>query len=296
MMLTTKRVALAALALLLITMAWLPGMQSSALQQSEEGLKRALTTYAIARGLNAAISVAQGTELVAEPMGFGASIAIGQVLDPINDLVEQFSSLMLLASVAFGLQIFLIKIGGHALVSMALTATLIAYVVMVVWQGRSPGWLARLVVILALVRFAVPMTTLASEQVYLAFLQQGYDTAQSGLEGANSSLQKAKGQLSEESQPGDTAPGAKAESWWRAWLDRGAMPTLPKIPDFKKVADDIKAAADSTVRYMIDLMVVFLLQTIVLPLLFLWGLVVGGRSLVSSLGDRAGGRTTPSRD
>jgi hypothetical protein len=47
---------------------------------------------------------------------------------------------------------------------------------------------------------------------------------------------------------------------------------------------------------MIDLMVVFLLQTIVLPLLFLWGLVVGGKSLVSSLGERAGGRTTPSRD
>jgi hypothetical protein len=293
-MVTAKRVAFAAAALLLIGMAWLPGTKASALEKSEAGLKRALTTYAIARGLNAAISVAQGTELVAEPMGFGASIAIGQVLDPINDLVEQFSSLMLLASVAFGLQIFLIKIGGHALVSMALTATAIAYGAMVVGQGRSPGWLARLLVILALVRFAVPVTTLASEQVYLAFLQQGYDTAQTGLEGANSSLQKAKGQLSEESQPGDTAPGAKVESWWKAWLDRGAMPTLPKIPDFKKVADDIKQAADSAVRHVIDLIVIFLLQTIILPLLFLWGLIIAGRSLVSSLGERAGGRATPS--
>jgi hypothetical protein len=293
-MVTAKRVALAAVALLLIGMAWLPGMQSSALRQSEAGLKRALTTFAIARGLNAAISVAQGTELVAEPMGFGASIAIGQVLDPINDLVEQFSSLMLLASVAFGLQIFLIKIGGHTLVLMALTATAIAYAAMVVWRGRSPGWLTRLLVILALVRFAIPLTTLASEQVYLAFLQQGYDAAQTGLEGANSSLEKAKGQLSEESQPGDTVPGAKAESWWKAWIDRGAMPTLPKIPDFKKVADDIKAAADSAVRHVIDLIIIFLLQTIILPLLFLWGLITAGRSLVSSLGERAGGRATPS--
>lgn len=293
-MVTAKRVALAAVALLLIGMAWLPGTQASALEKSEAGLKRALTTYAIARGLNAAISVAQGTELVAEPMGFGASIAIGQVLDPINDLVEQFSSLMLLASVAFGLQIFLIKIGGHALVFMALTATAITYAAMVVWRGRSPAWLTRLLVILALVRFAIPLTTLASEQVYLAFLQQGYDAAQTGLEGANSSLQKAKGQLSEESQPGDTVPGAKAESWWKAWIDRGAMPALPKIPDFKKVADDIKAAADSAVRHVIDLIVIFLLQTIILPLLFLWGLIIVGRSLVSSLGERAGGRATPS--
>ncbi len=59
---------------------------------------KAAATWAVARGLDSAISVAQGTELALEPGGVGVNLTVGEVLDPINDLVEQFSQVMLVAT------------------------------------------------------------------------------------------------------------------------------------------------------------------------------------------------------
>lgn len=105
-----------ALAFLLVSLviagAWLPPVQTVADAQIDAGLKRALVAFAAARTLNAAISVAQGTE-VGVQVGVGMTLTLGQALDPVNDLVEQFASLMLMASVAFGVQKALLAIGGH---------------------------------------------------------------------------------------------------------------------------------------------------------------------------------------
>ena len=57
---------------------------------AEDALKRALATFAVARTLNGVISVAQGTEIALEPGGVGVMLTPGQILDPINDLVERF--------------------------------------------------------------------------------------------------------------------------------------------------------------------------------------------------------------
>ena len=81
----------------LLVVVWLTPPDRAAARQVEAGLRRALVTYAAARALNAVISVAQGTEVALEPGGVGVVFAPGQALDPINDLVEQFSALMLLA-------------------------------------------------------------------------------------------------------------------------------------------------------------------------------------------------------
>ena len=64
----------------------------------EQAFSRALIGYAIARGLNGAISVAQGTEVAVQPAGIGLNFAPGEILDPINDLVERFSWIMMLAA------------------------------------------------------------------------------------------------------------------------------------------------------------------------------------------------------
>ena len=85
---------LALLALLLGT--WLAPLDKPAMQQVDAGLKRALVSFAAARALNSVISVAQGTEVSVEPLGVGVTLTPGQLLDPVNDLVEQFSNLMLM--------------------------------------------------------------------------------------------------------------------------------------------------------------------------------------------------------
>ena len=81
-------------------------------EYTETGLKRALITFASARAINGIISVTQGTEVAIQPGGMGAVLTPGEILDPINDLVEQFSQVMLFSAAVLGTQKLLIEISG----------------------------------------------------------------------------------------------------------------------------------------------------------------------------------------
>ena len=64
---------------------------------------RTLGALAATRGLDSAISLAQSSEL-SFSFGPGGSVGIGQALDPINDLVEQYGALLLTSTTALGVQ------------------------------------------------------------------------------------------------------------------------------------------------------------------------------------------------
>ena len=68
-----------------------------------QAFKRALVTFALVRGINAVVSVVQGTEVAIEPAGVGVTLTPGEVLDPLNDLIERFSWIMLLATTSLSL-------------------------------------------------------------------------------------------------------------------------------------------------------------------------------------------------
>ena len=103
------RIATIALALLLVALSWYRPIGAMAESKLSDGLKRALVSFASARALNGVISVVQGTQVAVEPLGVGVSLSVGEILDPINDLVEAFSTVMLTASVAFGMQLLLLN-------------------------------------------------------------------------------------------------------------------------------------------------------------------------------------------
>ena len=91
----------------LIALSWTGLLDQEAQSATAATLKRALATYAVARGLNGVISVAQGTEIALQPVGVGLTITAGEILDPLNDLVERFSWLVLVACGSLGTQLLL---------------------------------------------------------------------------------------------------------------------------------------------------------------------------------------------
>ena len=97
-----RRIAIAFVLATAVLAAWTAPLDHRARDHVGESFERALITFGAARALNAVISAAQGTELT---FGFGAQATLsdGEVLDPINDLAEQFSNLMHLASVSLGI-------------------------------------------------------------------------------------------------------------------------------------------------------------------------------------------------
>lgn len=169
---TIKKVALLTLLAVLLACAWLPFSQAAAREYSADGLKRALATYAAAKAINALISVAQSTQVSIQPGGVGVATNPGEVLDPLNDLIEQFSSLMLMSTVVFGAQVLLTDAGAHHYVNLALSVLLVAYGVALTRTGGSPHWLAKSLVVLLVFRFAVPVSVVASEAVHRAVFKE----------------------------------------------------------------------------------------------------------------------------
>ena len=87
-------------ALLAVTISWTSGLQSQSDEYVTEALQSGAIVYATARGINGVVSFMQGTELSPAFLTF----AVGEFLDPVNDLIERFSGLLMLALGSLSLQ------------------------------------------------------------------------------------------------------------------------------------------------------------------------------------------------
>lgn len=249
-----KRAAIMLTVALAVVMSWLPQVDNRAQEQIDQGLQRALVSFASARALNAAISVAQGTEASIEPAGVGFTFTPGEVLDPVNDLVEKFSDLMLLASLSFGVQKVLTEMGAFWLISLLLSLIAILWSRNQLLGLESSALMKRLLIILIAVRFALPVITLGSDLIFEKFLAAEYQTSQDFIDSSSSEMEDFN-----QSSANVTEEQGVIERF-RNWSQNIS---------FESPIEELKEAADSTIEHVVNLMVIFLLQTMILPLLIL---------------------------
>ena len=81
----------------------IPVLDKKANTYFNESISKAGLAYATCRVINASISVIQNSNLQLEPAGVGVSLAIGQALDPIDDMTERLSDVLVTAIVALGI-------------------------------------------------------------------------------------------------------------------------------------------------------------------------------------------------
>lgn len=312
-----RAMVIAAVALIVLC-AWLPQIQDLAAEQVDDGLQRALISFASARVLNGLISVVQGTELSMQPLGVGLTLTVGQALDPVNDLVEQFSALMLYASVAFGIQKVLLSIGGNWVVSLLVSGTAVVWAWLYA-RHRAPAWLSRMLLVLLMVRFAIPVVTLGSNLVYERLLAEDYARHQQTLVavsdvvrsatpaavagGAGSAAAPDAGHGAQAAPDGRSPASAAASAPQKGWIQRridqvfGSAPeaedasaaaapsasaparglfgrwtdraaSVMSVPDFEAIRDAVAGLPERVV----GLIVIFLLQTMIVPIVLLWAL------------------------
>lgn len=252
-------------------------LDDQATEQIEAGIKRTLVTFAVARSLNAVISVAQGTEFSVAPAGVGLTFTPGQVLDPVNDLIERFSWFMLMSSVSLGAQRVLIELSSWPPFSIALVVLLV-----IAWGSHFRGglqqgnekvvvrpwvqhWLRNLALVMLVLRFAVPVTALASEWAYSEFLAVRHVESEARLAQARDRVEA----VNEEVQNSrDTAESKGLLERARDW----ASDARQRVSSMTNV-NRYKAAVAETSRDTVELIVVFLLHTVVVPiavLLLIW--------------------------
>ena len=239
----------------LVALSWSGALDQQAQSSSNATLTRALTTYALARGLNGVISVAQGTEVAIQPVGVGLTLTPGEILDPLNDLIERFSWLALLASASLGTQMLMTELLANPWVSATLTLSAGIYVVALWWPGGASTRyvLLRLCAAMVFARFLFAAVTLVSGWVDQSLLA---DKQAAGM----AELKLTRDQL-EQAQP--EAP---------ATTESSVLERFSALIDENRQALDIDAQLsglreriETTIERLIELMVVFLVQTIVIP-------------------------------
>lgn len=102
---------------LLILLSWLGVLDRLSTDYIDGALIQASVAFAVARVLNAVISVLQSVEISAAIASFGP----GQALDPIDDMIEQFASLMQMAVASLILQKILLAIVSEIYFKLAIT-------------------------------------------------------------------------------------------------------------------------------------------------------------------------------
>lgn len=245
-----RRIALTVALVAVVALAWLGPLDEMARNHVNAGLKRALATFAVARTANAVISVLQSTTVSTVVV----SASPGQALDPLNDVVEDFSNLMLAACVSLGAQRLLISIGALHAISAALTLFLLLWAWCVLRGRASAPWLRRIVVLLLFVRFAVPLSALGSEAAFRFAMSDQYTAAESQVE---LSLQPPAPIITDSGT--DMSVMERLKHWFE---QRGA--------DVKAKVDQVKSRMEHAIEHVVTLMAIFIVQTAVLPLLFLW--------------------------
>jgi hypothetical protein len=261
----SRKIVLSALTLALLSLALLGIFDHIGKEYTDASLKRALVTFGVARGLNGVISVAQGTEVAMEPAGIGVVFAPGQILDPVNDLVERFSWVMLVSSTSLGVQGLLLKIFSSSSFLLLLTVVALAALLLLWWPCLPDVWrkrVYRLTVILLLLRFLIPALAISSEGFFRLFLAAEYSTSSTQLAMTKDTL----GRLNEHSRHGN-AP-AEDLSWYDS-LRHDFRATLEAM-DIDQYVATLQAAVEDVTEHTINLIVVFTMETILFPLFFLW--------------------------
>ena len=76
----------------------------------DNSISKAGLSYATCRSVNALVSILLESEIQFEPGGVGVSIALGQFLDPLDDMTERLSDVLVTAVTSLGVQKLLYEI------------------------------------------------------------------------------------------------------------------------------------------------------------------------------------------
>lgn len=164
-----RLVLLLALLCLLPAIAWSGWLEDFSADYVNHAFTAAGLVYATARGINALVSVLQGTEL---DVVF-VTVAAGEVLDPINDLIERFSGVVLIALGSLALQKILLSVVSHTLFNALLTL-LAAAAALALWRRdeRLYPILFKSFAIAAFLRLSLGVVVLANGWVDYQFLEE----------------------------------------------------------------------------------------------------------------------------
>lgn len=254
--------------LLAVAMSWTGVADRSSSKYVDDALTQAFSAYAVARGVNAVVSVLQSVSLGGS-LGASFEVNPGELLDPINDLVERYATVMEFSIGSLLTQKILIGITSSQIFNVLLTLSVVAFILTVVANvTQLTGVLFRTVLSLVFLRFAIVLVVLANGWVDAAFLRDGVDQNVAQMNQISEDVAARIPEPPKAPEPTEEGQGLLDS------FTTGVSGFADKAKNLMAQMDAgaAKKALDQSVPGMVDLMAVFILKTLLLPLLFLYGL------------------------
>ncbi len=260
-----KKLLVSLVLLLLVAVSSVQVLDRISTTQLDRAFTRAVTVFAIARALNGVISVVQGTEVYATPAGVGVNFSVGEIVDPMNDMVERFSWIMLLSSVSLGVQEIMLHLGQTRAIEVLLATTVLPLLFMLwfrkLWHKKVFNLIFKVFVLLSLLRFLVPLIVLFNEGVYTYVLEDRYEKAKTSLELTQVQSEAIVQKMHQNDRLNEPS-----------WLE--SLNLSQRVEDFRIKMEllwkTLQEKFELAIHNMLSLIAVFIVESVLLPLFSLW--------------------------
>jgi len=222
-------------------------------------IKKAAIAYASVRGINSIVSVIKESNLDLAPAGVGLSVAAGQVLDPLDDMTERVSDVLVMAIVALGIEkVFFELISGFGFTLMAILSLVIAVIPLISKNDtstRAYHFLFKGLVFILLLRLLLPISANISTYFYDSLLSERVVAAKTVLDGIS------KKEISLDISTED-------DSFWDK-VKNGYTSVKIKAQEISEVFNNIKERMGDIITALIELATIyifaFILEIILIP-------------------------------
>jgi len=241
-------------------------VDEKAMQILDASYERAMVAFGLAKALNAVISLIQGTQLSLTPVGIGLNFSVGEVLDPFNDIVERFSWVMLFSSISLGIEKLLLILSSKLFLQATLGVS--AFVTLgLLWIKQIKNsfffeYSFKVFVFLVLLRFSAIIFVYSSQLMYDSLLQNEYQQA-------TEVISTTKEQLEDIENKNKAILESKKEQGFFDSLDSKYSNIVSSL-NISKQLDSLQKSIDEATHNIITLITVFIFQTVLMPMLFLW--------------------------
>jgi len=273
----------------------LTGMDQTCIEYLDQTLKRATIAYGLCRATNAIVSVLQEIDIGLEVIGT-ITFSPFEWLDPLNDLVERFSWILLTAMASIGIQEFFIRLFPDSIINFILLPGLFMWLTGLWLNKYLPINLLvigkHFVLLAVVLRFIIPAEVTINNWIYDYHLKNKYDQA---LDNIKISVKEIKSRtpveeiLMEESQEEKNQPeggffSRTKDKWLKSMADtKKALDMVENLGSkLKEFQYWLKTEVPILFDNFISLMLVFIINTIFLPIFILWFIVYLIRIITNS--------------
>ncbi|MFC2133150.1 hypothetical protein ACFLTH_00915 [Bacteroidota bacterium] len=247
----------------------IPFLDNNADEYFETAMTEAAIAYGTTRVINASISVLQESQIQVEPAGVGLSLAVGQVLDPVNDMTERLSDVLVTAIVSLGIQKLAFEIGIS--VVPKILAIILIFLSIFIWFNNDNiailnRGLLRIAFLVIILRLFLPLSSLANDFLNATYFDSRIEQAESSLEFYSKEIDTITAM---------DFPDGEEGIW--GTIKSSALFLGQKAVEFKdaliSVVDNVGDIVESLLELTWLYLALFMIQVIFLPLVMFWLLI-----------------------